>query len=215
MSGPPSRWPPVLDPRGRVERRAQPLAPRPDAARLRRGPVLLYDNGKLAEGAYPAVFQRLRELLAGAGVPAATDRAWPAILEGLSSPAATLAERWRAVLPLDATAPSADGLLDVTPWLEGDAADPEAWHDGVLAAFSALRIGDGLPLVPPTPRRYAAILAFAPWPPAAPLVRDLGPAGATLTVRELAVAAVMAGCRPEQFPIVVTAGCCLARAGAN
>jgi hypothetical protein len=310
MSGPPSRWPPVLDPRGRVERRAQPLAPRPDAARLRRGPVLLYDNGKLAEGAYPAVFQRLRELLAGAGVAdvierrepirgasvdelreraralaatgavaavlaladvgvspatarltialeaeglpavclsadpgdalaravafyqagalglvrldlvpdaddaavrAATDRAWPAILEGLSSPAATLAERWRAVLPLDATAPSADGLLDVTPWLEGDAADPEAWHDGVLAAFSALRIGDGLPLVPPTPRRYAAILAFAPWPPAAPLVRDLGPAGATLTVRELAVAAVMAGCRPEQFPIVVTAVRAMAR----
>src|ERR671918_2665068 len=77
MSGPPSRWPPVLDPRGRVERRAQPLAPRPDAARLRRGPVLLYDNGKLAEGAYPAVFQRLRELLAGAGVADVIERREP------------------------------------------------------------------------------------------------------------------------------------------
>jgi hypothetical protein len=106
-----------------------------------------------------------------------------------------------------------DGLLDVTPWLEGDG--DEAWLDAALAAFGALGIGDGLPVVPPTPRRYAAMLAFSPWDPATPLVRDLAPSGATLTVRELAIAAVMAGCRPEQLPIALTAVRAMARSEFN
>jgi hypothetical protein len=313
----------ILDPRARVERPAPPPAPRPDPERLRRRPVLLHDNGKLAEGAYPEVFPRLRERLAECGVArvierrepirgasaaalreraralaasgavaavvaladvgvspatallaialeaegvptvcltadpgdalaravashqvlalglvrldltsdadvpavrAAVDRAWPEILDALTrsdAGRATAAGRdsrtvqappgrdEHAIRPVSPSPVRADGLLDVTPWLEGD--DDAAWLDAVLASFRALGIGDGLPVVPPTPPRYAAMLAFSPWDPATPLVGDLAPSGATLTVRELAIAAVMAGCRPEHFPIVVTAVRAMAR----
>jgi len=306
--------PRVLDPRALAPRSARPLAPRPDLARLRRGPVLLYDNGKLAEGAYPVVFRRLRERLSALGVAtiaerrepirgasvealrgraralaasgaaaaivaladvgvspatarlaialeaeglpavcltadpghalaravafyqagalplvrmdlvpdadaaavaAATDRAWPEILDALTAPAETLAERHRVTLPLDAVAPAADGMLDVAPWLRGPGGDPDAWHDAVLDALAALGVGDGLPVVPPTPRRYEAMLAFAPWDAATVLAGDLAPSGASLTVRELAIAAVMAGCRPEHMPILVTAARAVARPAFN
>jgi hypothetical protein len=148
---------------------------------------------------------------AAAAVRDAVDRAWPAILTALTQPAsrsptAPPGRDERGALPT-----TTDGMLDMIPWLTGPAHDADAWHDAVLRAFSEAGIGDGLPVVPPTPRRYEAMLAFAPWNPATPLVHDLAPSGATLTVRELAIAAVMAGCRPEQFPIVVTAVRAMAR----
>jgi hypothetical protein len=137
-----------------------------------------------------------------AAVREAVDRAWPEILDALTRPA----ERQPAV-----AAPSADGLLDVTPWRTADGDDT----DDVHAAFHALGLGDGLPVVPPTRRRYETMLAFAPWDPATPLVRDLAPSGATLTVRELAIAAVMAGCRPEHMPLLVGAVQAMARPAFN
>jgi hypothetical protein len=287
-----------------------PLAQRPDAARLRRGPVLLYDNGKLAEGAYPAVFGRLRARLAAAGIPhvverhepirgtspavlterartlaatgavavvvaladvgvspatallaialeaegiptacltadpgdmlaravafyqagalglvrldvapdadadavtTAVDRAWPAIHEVLSAPPEALMSRLTVTLPIDATPPATDGRLDVSAWLHGDRDDADAWHDAVLAALAALGIGDGLPVVPPTPARVQAMLARTAWAPDTALVTGLAPSGATLTVRELAIAAVMAGARPEHLPIAITALRAMAR----
>lgn len=279
-----------------------PPAPRPDPDRLRRGPVLLYDNGKLAEGAYPEVFGHLRARLAAAGVTrvierrepirgapaaalreraralaagapaavivaladvgvspatallaialeaegipalcltadpghalaravavhqaealglvrlalvpeadlaavrAAVDEAWPAIWRALTEPAP------RPAPGGGDRPPTAEGVLDVSAWLDGS--DAEAWHDAVQAGFRALGLGDGLPVVPPTPRRYEALREFVPWDPLTPLVPDLAPSGATLTVREAVVAAVMAGCRPEQVPLVVTALQAMAR----
>jgi len=90
----------ILDPRARVERRALPPAPRPEAARLRHDPVLLYDNGKLAEGAYPEVFPRLRERLAECGVARVIARREP--IRGASGEA--LRERARALSATGAVA---------------------------------------------------------------------------------------------------------------
>jgi hypothetical protein len=74
--------------------------------------------------------------------------------------------------------------------------------DVLLDTFVEREWCDGLPIVPPTPDRVAAMLgdrdprrSLGPMPP---LWR-----GATLEV--LAVNAVMAGCRPEYFPVVVAA----------
>jgi hypothetical protein len=162
-------------------------------------------------GALPVVRLDLAADADAEHVRAATDRAWPAVWDGLSSPAATLSDASRVSLPLDALMPAADGRLDLDRWLDGDARDPDVWQDAMARAFAALGIGDGLPVIPPTPRRYEAMLACCPWPPETPLVSGLAPSGGSLTVREAAIAAVMAGGRPEQLPIVLTALRAMAR----
>ena len=63
---------------------------------------------------------------------------------------------------------------------------------------------DGLPVVPPTEMAVRDMLAAVAGPPS----RSLGvmqPRNARATLEKLAVNAVMAGCRPEHFPVVVAA----------
>lgn len=63
---------------------------------------------------------------------------------------------------------------------------------------------DGLPVIPPEASRVAAMLAFEGRPPATVLATH--PAtGFELTVHAAAVNAVMAGCLPEYFPVLVAA----------
>jgi hypothetical protein len=76
---------------------------------------------------------------------------------------------------------------------------PEGWQDHAEAADW----GDGLPLAIPTEDRVQAFLAAvagddAPLAPVPP--RRVVP-----TLRSLAANAVMAGCRPEHFPVVLAA----------
>ncbi|WP_420623044.1 thioredoxin family protein [Candidatus Poriferisodalis sp.] len=63
---------------------------------------------------------------------------------------------------------------------------------------------DGLPLVPPTAERVAAMLAGTSRAPD-DLVANVAPDLADCTVEKAAVNAVMAGCRPEHFPVVLAA----------
>ena len=58
-------------------------------------------------------------------------------------------------------------------------------------------------MIPPTEKRVAAMLGFTDLDPEEALVNELPPSGASITVRSLAVNAVMAGCRPEYFPVLV------------
>ncbi len=63
---------------------------------------------------------------------------------------------------------------------------------------------DGLPIVPPTPERVRVMLATVSADPA----RSLGlmpPLWRDCTVEKIAVNAVMAGCLPEYFPVVLAA----------
>jgi hypothetical protein len=76
--------------------------------------------------------------------------------------------------------------------------DPSA----VLAAFCEREWCDGLPIVPPTEARVAAMLGGAD------PRRSLGampPLWREATLEKLAVNAVMAGCEPAAFPVVVAA----------
>lgn len=71
------------------------------------------------------------------------------------------------------------------------------------AALLDAGVGDGLPIVPPTRARLAAMLAGTPDPdtalgPVPPLFRELTPAAA-------AYHAVLAGCRPAELPVVLAA----------
>jgi hypothetical protein len=94
--------------------------------------------------------------------------------------------------------------------LELDDESPEA-----LAELCAAQgWGDGLPLVPPTPKRVDAMLAFATGPHDEVLATLLPRAG-IVTRRVVAINAVLAGCPPEVFPVVLSAVRALARPEVN
>ncbi len=63
--------------------------------------------------------------------------------------------------------------------------------------FNEQHIGDGLPIVPPTRARYEKMLTYCPSDPDITLAYEIGPTGKNITVRDIAVAAVMAGCKPQ------------------
>ena len=78
--------------------------------------------------------------------------------------------------------------------------DPEA----ILQRFAGEGWTDGLPIVPPTPERVAQMLAGSDLEPGTSL-GAMPPRWGEATIAKIAVNAVMAGCKPEYFPVVVTA----------
>ncbi len=70
--------------------------------------------------------------------------------------------------------------------------------------FEERGLGDGLPVVPPTSERVDAMLAFAAGDPDEVLF-TLQPRAGIVTRRVAAINAVLAGCPPETFPVVLTA----------
>lgn len=64
--------------------------------------------------------------------------------------------------------------------------------------------GDGLPIVPPTAERVERMLAYCDRPWDEP-VAAIAPRYGAATPLRLAANAVMAGCRPEYFPLIVLA----------
>jgi peroxiredoxin len=61
---------------------------------------------------------------------------------------------------------------------------------------------DGLPVIPPTPARVEAMLTGHD---PDELLGEMAPAMARVTLERVAACAVLAGCRPEYFPVVVAA----------
>ena len=64
--------------------------------------------------------------------------------------------------------------------------------------------GDGLPIVPPSLERVERMLMYCDRPWAEPVAK-IAPRNGEATPLRLAVNAVMAGCRPQYFPLVVLA----------
>jgi hypothetical protein len=77
---------------------------------------------------------------------------------------------------------------------------PEAMYE----LFEAHGWGDGLPLVPPTPERVDAMLAEGTGDPDE-VIATLQPRFGAATRRVVAINAVLAGCPPVVFPVVVSA----------
>ena len=92
-----------------------------------------------------------------------------------------------------------------------DVADsPEA----LFGLLEARGLGDGLPVVAPTPERVEAMLEHADGDPDEVLF-TLQPRHGIVTRRVVAVNAVLAGCSPVTFPVVLTALSALARPEVN
>jgi hypothetical protein len=72
----------------------------------------------------------------------------------------------------------------------------------VTGELTVLGVGDGLPLVVPTPARVEAMLGR--WDDERSL-GQLSPLRREVSVRDVAVCAVLAGCRPAALPVLITA----------
>lgn len=82
----------------------------------------------------------------------------------------------------------------------------EEWPDADAFLEDAFARGwtDGLPVVPPTPEKVERFLAVAGLP-AEEVLGTVPTREVTVTAEHAAINAVMAGCRPEYFPVVVAA----------
>ena len=80
----------------------------------------------------------------------------------------------------------------------------EADLDAVQRLFEEHHWSDGLPIIPPTSERVEAMLAGTRLPPGESL-GPIPPRGGEATLENLAVNAVMAGCRPSAFPVIIAA----------
>ena len=75
----------------------------------------------------------------------------------------------------------------------------------LLKLSLAEKWGDGLPLIPPTDERVAAMLAATPRAATDVLAERFAPKGNAATVEVVAINAVMAGCAPEHLPLLIAA----------
>lgn len=139
-------------------------------------------------------------------VAAEVDKKWDYILASLTTNGDKLKELAHIDFKMDKVAPAADGLLPFTPEIAPEDADePAAGLEEINAYFNAEHISDGLPIIPPTKRRYEKMLEYCPWDPSTKLVDPSGPSGKEITVKDVAIAAVMAGCEPKAMPVLVAA----------
>jgi hypothetical protein len=158
-------------------------------------------------------------------VSAASDNAMPAVRHVVISSA----EFYRVRATTDLVRPMMDSIFDeivddlTKPLSEAEAGAPAAEdetdgpptvtvtadsYEKAFEEFNRLylenRWGDGLPLVPPTPERVQWMLAGTRRSPQEKLGVIRPKAGAA-TVEKIAVNAVMAGARPEYFPVILAA----------
>src|ERR1700681_2832632 len=77
-------------------------------------------------------------------------------------------------------------------------------YEQMLEEFDRREWGDGLPVVPATPELVAKFVA-ASGRSGTDVVGDIPPSWGEASVEKVAINAVMAGCRPEFMPVVLTA----------
>jgi hypothetical protein len=97
-------------------------------------------------------------------------------------------------------------VTDLAELLKAPGASLEAEDDfdAVNALVNERGWGDGLPVVPPTATRVEAMLGWCDRPWDGPIAK-LAPRYGEATPLRLAANAVMAGCKPEYFPLIMLA----------
>jgi len=74
---------------------------------------------------------------------------------------------------------------------------------GIQRVFHERHFTDGLPIIPPTREAVAEMLKGTSHEPDEVVARAFMPEGLGVTVRQVAINAVMAGCLPEQLPVLL------------
>ncbi|MCL1896256.1 MAG: hypothetical protein FWG03_06910 [Clostridiales bacterium] len=139
-------------------------------------------------------------------VAAEVDRQWDYIIGSLTSNGDELARLAHIDFKMDKTPPREDGLLPFVIEADDNALlEPGAFIEEVMDYFNEEHISDGLPIIPPTRARYRKMMAYCPFPEDHILTNPSGPSGKSITVKDAAIAAVMAGCKPVAMPIIIAA----------
>lgn len=145
---------------------------------------------------------------------AETGRMAPDVAAGLTRDPASLLSDFHARFSSEAPQFAKGGTIALPPIAASEApsqdraavtVDPGRFAEDLYEALCSSHLCDGLPVIPPTAKRVEAMLAFTDLDPEDALLNELPPSGASVTVRSLAVNSVMAGCRPEYFPILIAA----------
>jgi hypothetical protein len=136
------------------------------------------------------------------------DLKWNYIIDSLTASGDKLKEVAHIDFKMDKVPPAKDGLLPIIGKIEVDEDklyEPGCYMEEIMDYFNEEHISDGLPIIPPTRTRYEKMLAYCPFDPEGVLWYEVGPTGKNVTVKDVAVAAVMAGCKPQAMPILVAA----------
>lgn len=139
-------------------------------------------------------------------VAAQVDLKWDYIIGSLTSNGENLRELAHIDFKMDKVPPASNGLLPLAlNFDDKKATEPGAYMEEVNDYFNAEHISDGLPVIPPTKRRYEQMMTYCPFDEGLVLCDQVGPTGRNITVKDVAIAAVMAGCKPRSMPILVSA----------
>ncbi len=123
--------------------------------------------------------------------------------------------RGLTVLPASAgTTSGAQGSSKTTEIFTVQMDETPAGLDAVNRFLAERDWSDGLPVIPPTPAAVERMLTGTKRPPQDVLM-VMEPGFGLATVEKIAINAVMAGCRPEQFPVLLAAIDCLAQPQMN
>ncbi len=136
------------------------------------------------------------------------DAMMTAIYESVTLPEQEVAKRARLHFSLDSEPPVTDGELKqaASITLDDEALrQPAAGVEEITDLFNELHLGDGLPIIPPTEHRLRKMMTYCPFDEDEVLAQEIGPSGKDITVRDLALCAVMAGSKPQHMPVLITA----------
>jgi hypothetical protein len=137
-------------------------------------------------------------------VAAETDKIIDCIIDSLTKDAKELQQRFTIETKMDSEPPT--GLLHIPVAPNSPVgATPGLYMEEVLDLFDALSMGDGLPVIPATQERVDAMMAYCPWDRDEVLIGEAGPSGKDITVKDVVVNAVLAGCKAQYVPILITA----------
>ena len=139
-------------------------------------------------------------------VAAQVDLKWDYIIQSLTSNGEKLKQLAYINFKMDKVAPAKNGLLPYLPeYDEEKSSEPGSYMEEVNEYFNSQHISDGLPIIPPTKRRYENMMEYCPWDENLKLVDPSGPSGKEITVKDVAISAIMAGCTPKAMPVLVSA----------
>jgi len=139
-------------------------------------------------------------------VIAEVDLKWDYIIDALTATGEKLKRAAEIPFKMDLIPPAVDGLLPIVGKIEPTLDrlyEPGCYLDEINDYFNDEHISDGLPIIPPTRRRYEIMLEYCPFSEDMVLCEEVGPTGQNITVHDIAVAAVMAGCKPTAMPVLI------------
>ena len=136
------------------------------------------------------------------------DLKWAYILGSLTENGEKLQQLAKIAAKMDLIPPAKDGMLPIVDNIaaeEGRLLEPGCYMEEINDFFNQEHISDGLPIIPPTQARYKKMMAYCPFEENLRLCDPSGPSGKIVTVKDVAVAAVMAGCKPQAMPVLIAA----------